>query len=297
MTWLYILLITIFGIIVSNVLYTYLSKLVYKSNFFLKNKNLGQTKKLSRENFEWIIWSSISVIFLIYFITVRFYDDWDRFTKYINDKSNYPSTNQYAHSIYISKALLLDMCPFMSLSLPISFICDKTKRAPSFFAPFCIYGGCITLPFIPYSEPNAVFDWHYIFIGTDANPIFFFMHFYLTVFGILALRANTRPKFFDLTYMHIIAAIYFAYVVGVSRTMNVTYNVTGTSMNDWTDPVLGSYHGVQEFLKLDYPAVMIVGFSFSYLVIVGMYLSKIFIHKWVNKNRNNKVVKLLFLFE
>lgn len=257
---LYIILISIFVIISSNIIYWGWSKV----NFVKKDK------------WSYIIFCLINIVFLIYFLSMRFVDDWIRINDYFNKKIF--NVNEYQHSIIISKAFLLDMCPFMSIALPLSFF-DKTRKTSALLSPFCILGGLITLPFIGLSEPNATLNFHYLFVGTTNNPLYFMIHIYILNFGILALRRFNNFKYIDYLYLHIIAFSYFLYIFIVSKSLNVTYNVTGLVENDWTDPILGSYYNAGKIFNLPYPYMVIIWFFIAYIFIIGVYTSKFLIYK------------------
>lgn len=288
MNTLYILLICIFSIIISNLVYTIIQK------YFHKKSTTNNGYKFNLSLFSYFFWASIGIIFIAYFITFRFYDQWKSLFEYFKSEeiNNVNYLNQYQHSIILSKGFLLDMCPFMSLALPISFVLDKSTKTSSYLAPFCIFGGAITIPFIFISEPNVELNAKYIFVGTSANPLYFMIHWFILVFGILALRRNKNPKFINLIYLHLIAIIYFTYIIIISRTLNVTYNVTGTVKNDWTNEFYGSYYNVSVYLHLPYPYVMIVSYLIAYILIVFMWLFKTLYFKYsfvISKKIKNKI--------
>lgn len=285
MTLFYILLITFASILITNVAFTIIHKKLFKLSFFKNEKRK-----------EWIsygFWVIIGISFLTYFISYRFYNQWVDLHDYLSNPDSYNLTD-YSRSIILSKGFLLDMCPFMSLCLSFSFIVDKSKKFSSYLSPFCILGGLITLPFIPYNEPNEPFDANYIFIGTQANPLYFMMHYYLVVFGILAFRRNKNKTWFDIIWLHVVAIVYFSYIIIVSRIYNVQYNVTGTVSNDWMDPIYGSWYGFTEIFKLDFPTSMIVGYSLGYCFITGLWISNKVINNLILnfRKRNSKKVNI-----
>ena len=74
----------------------------------------------------YFFWAIPAAIFLPYFIDVRYYGDWDDFFK----DTSFITCNRlasYGQSITISKPLLLDLCPFLRIFLPMSLIVDKTR--------------------------------------------------------------------------------------------------------------------------------------------------------------------------
>lgn len=268
MTTLYVFLVTFFSLLITNIAYTLVSKKLVK-----QNKVWAKETKIKWEWITYAFWAIIGISFLIYFISLRFFDQWKALNEYMNS-TDFGKTNLYSHSILLSKGFLLDMCPFMSLALNVSFL-DKSKKLRTYLAPFCILGGAITLPFVEYTEPYETFNLHYIFVGSQTNPLYFMMHWYLVVFGVLALRHNKKPKWSDFAWLHIVAIVYFGYIITISRTYGVAYNVTGTVENDWMDPDFGSWYGFTAIFKLPFPTIMILGYCLGYVFVNGLFLSRI----------------------
>lgn len=288
----YVIITVVISIIVTNVIYTFFSKILKKNKLeILENKSFLKKIRPTKELMAYIFWMLIGVVFLIYFISMRFFNSWQNLYYILNTNLDQLKDDSYEYSIIFSKALLLDLCPFMALALCVSFILDWKGKVTSYFAPFCILGGLVTLPFIFFSEQNTSFNLNFIFIGTTLNPLYFMLHFFLVIFGILALRRNKNPVFFEIFYLHIIAIVFFSYVLIISRSLNVTYNVTGTNINDWVSPN-GEYKMVKSILNLDFPWVLIISFSFAYLIINGMWVLKVLIHKKIFNSIWEKVTNL-----
>ncbi|WP_029905791.1 DUF5378 family protein [Mycoplasmopsis opalescens] len=237
-----------------------------------------------------ICWQIVGIFFLSYLIYFRFFNDW---VKLINYATNLDwskiKTPDYNHSTIFSSALLLDMCPFMAIVLSLLFIFDYKGKISSFFAPYCIFGGVLTVNFVRFSEPNIPFNLHYFFVGTTINPLYFFMHWYLMVFGILAFRRNKNPNYFDLVYLHLIAILYFSYVLIISSDFKVSYNITGIREYDWNPG--GEYEGVSMIFnnKVSYPWIMIIGFTFVWFIIVSMWILRVLYTK--NADKISKIFK------
>lgn len=214
-------------------------------------------------------WAVPSLVFLVYFIAIRYWNDWVSFHNYLQTNGSIwmrPVPTLYEDSVVVSKALLLDMCPFVSLALPFSLIVDKSRRLAQTLAPFAILGAGVTIPFIAFSDPSAEISWKYIFAGNDM-PIYFFMHFYLMVYGTMVLSNSRNRKWINLLDVHLFAVFYFGYVCFVSYTTNTVWNVTGINENDW---MYGEYRAVKDIFHLGWPWVMVVSFSLGYVFIVGI---------------------------
>lgn len=219
-------------------------------------------------------WSIPSLFFLIYFIVLRFYDAWSNLNQYLDINGSIwlrKKNLTYYDSIVVSKALLLDLCPFVALALPFSLIVDKSRRIAQAISPFCILGGAVTIPFIATSDPSAEISAKFLFLGNAPNQIFFIMHLYVIVCGTMVLSNSRNRTWWNLLDCHIFAALYFGYVCFVSYTTNTTWNVTGINENDWT---IGAYRGeyseVSNILNLKWPNVMIVSFVMAYVFVVGI---------------------------
>lgn len=287
MTVFYTLLIAIFSILITNLLLFLWNKFVIK-NFNPNVNNIFLKKIITKENLDFIFWMIINIFFFTYFVYFRFANQWETLYDFSTNNQDYQGLSEYSRSIILSKGLLLDMCPFMSLSLSISFILDKSKKITALLSPYAILGGVITLPFVSLSEPDATFNLHYFFIGTSTNPLFFFMHLYLLVFGIIGLRRYNSAKLTDYIWLHVIAISYFSYILIASRLLDVTYNVTGVVKNDWTDPIFGSWYNFAQIINIGYPGVMILGYCMGYIFIVSTWAIKMY---W--KNIISKIKSLI----
>lgn len=217
-------------------------------------------------------WSIPSLFFISYFIAFRFYDSWASFADYESKNGsiwNREQTENYWDSIVVSKALLLDMCPFVALVLPLSLVLDKSRRIAQAISPFAILGGSITIPFIATSDSHSELSFRYLLVGINPNPLYFFMHWYLVVWGTLVLSNSVNRKWINILDCHIFAAIFFGYVCFISYMTSTVWNVTGINKNDWMSPT-GEYREVNNILKLGWPNVMIVSFTLAYIFVVGI---------------------------
>lgn len=278
-----ILLITILSIVISNILYTYIPKI---TTIWVKNTQNSVLLKLSKHktHLKFLLWQLSGIFFFVYLIYFRFWNDWRIFFDYIKNTNLTNNINdQYEHSLKISRALLLDMCPFMSLLLSLFSIFDTKGKLNSYIAPFCIFGGAISINFIPFSEPDQVINAHYFFVGSQLNPLYFFMHWYLTVFGILALRRNKSPQLKELIWLHLVAFLFYSYVNLMAYQFNVTYFISGVREYDWIG--IGEYSGVSSLVnnKISFPWIMIISFSVVYILIVSSWILRVYLLRFLNK--------------
>lgn len=269
--------VTIFYVLIS----LFIVSLTFLFNFFGKKV----------VNSYWF-WSIPNLLFLIYFIAFRFYSAWSDFHEFLKTTSIWQSPLlDYDDSITVSKALLLDMCPFVAIALPISLIVDKTRRVANAISPFAILGAGITIPFIEYSDPEAKISFEYFFMGGYLR-LYFFMHLYLLTYGVMVLSNSKNRKWINILDCHIFAAIFFGYVCFVSFATKTTWNVTGINANDWESP-LGEYQMVSEIFNLSFPWVMIVSFLLAYIFVVSIVAINIY---WKRKHQKNyKTIKLKYI--
>jgi hypothetical protein len=45
----------------------------------------------------------------------------------------------------VSKGMLLDLCPFVAIAMPVLMIVDPSRKLLTIIAPYAIFGGMITL--------------------------------------------------------------------------------------------------------------------------------------------------------
>lgn len=190
--------------------------------------------------------------------------------------NNFSNGLNHDSSLLISKALLLDMCPFMCLVMSIAFICDPKRKFVKIISPWCIFGGAITLfgGILFENVPSGLNIAEYIFVGS-ANPnnrLYFIMHFYLLIIGTIALFASKRFSLNSFLYSCIFASIYLIYVKIMVEVTHCNWNATGMVANDWYGN--GEYGTVGDVLKLSFPTIQFVGYAGVFLTIVVLVILK-----------------------
>lgn len=222
----------------------------------------------------WYFWIYIGILFLIYVIICRFGSDWHNLNQYFKNKV----TTDLPPDIIISKGLLLDICPFVCVSLLIAIICDPTRRFAQIIAPFGLFGGLITICGLN-SNDDPSFNMHWIFEGEHPNELYFMMHYIMVIVSTLVLASTPRFKtfsffkkqkiwqkininhwFFSLAF----AIFYYSYVAICMTQLNVSQNVSGLNMNDWDG---GEYSGVAQVFNCSPQVAAAIGFSLSIIVI------------------------------
>ena len=257
----------------------------------------------------YFFWAIPAALFLAYFIDVRYFGDWNDFFKDTSFITGNKLTS-YGQSITISKALLLDLCPFLGIFLPISLIVDKTRKSSYVLAPFCILGGFTVFGSIlgGVSPGGSVeFTYQYLFVGHSGNELYFILHAYLIVMGfMLVFQSNVNKLKYLWTYYAFIIG-YFLYVFIIVATTKVEYNTSGISIRDWLTreqnlafengfAVNGEYSGVSKvFGGIPFPWIAVLAYFLGWLVItiitllqvlMGSSKTKSFIWKKYSKVKN-----------
>ncbi|MEF9984800.1 MAG: DUF5378 family protein [Malacoplasma sp.] len=236
----------------------------------------------------YFFWFVPNILFLSYFIIFRFIEDWIGLNEMLLRNEAY--VEPYIYSITYSKALLLDLCPFVAILLPILLILFKNRNLANIIAPFAIFGGLITLFGGVLFDNNAKLTIDYILFGYENNEIYFMMHAYLLINGIMVLVTCNNKKIITILWSHIFALIYFMYILTLSKSLNITWNVTGIVPNDWLPG--GQYQTVSNIFNLQYPYVMIVSLILAYIFINITILSNILINRRIKKKTQNHLYQL-----
>ena len=212
-----------------------------------------KTKRLF--NSYWF-YSISSVIALIYFLSFRWVDD---LKALINVQGQ--------SDILWSKVLLLDMCPFLAVFLPIVLLVDKKRTFAPCLAYFAIVGAGITIfgeiAWIKLEDTNLSW-WQYTFF----NKLYFIMHFYIFIMAFIVILNSPTFNWNRVLAAHGYAIGYFSYISIMAFSLDVKQNVTGIVPFDWSS--LGQYRVIGQFLNLPWPWAPIIGFTFVWIWILLM---------------------------
>ncbi len=188
---------------------------------------------------------------LIYFIIFRYTQD-------VINLINMQGSGEDI-SIYYSKVLLLDMCPFMYVLLNLTFIFDFKNKIIKFISLWSIIGSSITIIGSIWEANDNGDPIKYIFIGSSEGALYYFIHGYMLIFGTFFFVYNNRLRFIDVSLAHIFAATYLIYVLIIVKSLNITQNATGIVKYDWVN-VNGEYHQVYQMFNLGYPAIKFLSY-------------------------------------
>lgn len=209
-----------------------------------------------------------------------------------------PDPNRPLEGLDYSRLLLLDLCPFYIIFGSLSLFLKKKKIA-QILAPFGFYGAAITLfgQIIhdvgnPVNYPRGI--WIYIFVGYRGGELYFMIHYLSMLISLMVICWTTNWKKTILIHMHGFALFYFSYIlIMVALIPKIMGNTTGVLEADWQQD--GEYSRVEQILKIKWPAVMIVGYIISYIVIAIVSLTRIGIEIWARSWRSKVHLRLLQL--
>lgn len=247
--------------------------IIFLFHFFVVKKFYIVKKIVS----SYFFWAFFSILFLIYFFLLRWYDDFTDL--YSHDLGTFKEEDLYTYSFLVSKTWLLDLCPMVFVTLPISLIIDKTRNIAKVIAPFSIIGGFLTIISSVWNEnldPGVNFM-QYIFYGQGVNKIFFSTHYLSLTLGIcVLLNCKTFTKWSVLGNL-IFISCFIAYIAIFMKTMGVLTNTTGLSKYDWvkyenSDFWYSQYSVLYNFFYIEYLYCVVVFYSvvmiFVFLIMV-----------------------------
>lgn len=219
------------------------------------------------------IWFSMGIFSLAYFFAFRYSYDVSEFIQL--DMTNLKSFDLYTYSFRWSKILLLDLCPFAFAVLNLSLVFDKTRNFAKIVAPYSILGGLVTMV---SSIPKETLDsnvslFEYIFVGQDVNKMFFIMHYWAIILGILVLLNSRTYTRWSILSCALFFLYFLAYVLICISALGITNNATGLAEGDWYNYLnqyfwFSQYQALYKFVPLPYQAEIALWYTVSGLIII-----------------------------
>lgn len=223
-------------------------------------------KKIKNYHFYWVI---IGVFCLAWLLTFRFIPSWKLYIDYANSGSPDPGT--YGNSNIISRAWLLDACPFAGLTICVLIIIDPSRKLARSFAPIALVGGIITIGSM-LADVSTKLSIEYIFFGDKGNECYFFLHFVQIVIPIGIMLNTPRGGWKAWVLCLLMAIIYYSYVAIIKTITGADWFVSGLSLNDWKS---GEYYAVHEiFSFIPINAMPFVGIPSLYILASGFMALK-----------------------
>lgn len=223
-------------------------------------------KKITNSYFFWL---GISIALLTWLCVFRFVPDWIRYANtVITDPSDMEQSN------IISKAFFLDVCPFVSLVIPICLIVDPTRKAARSLCPISLLGAFFVI-FVQMPTGTFEFTWEYIFTGYE---LYCFMHVtnLLLAIGVLLNTPRHGWKGTLATYGATLAM--FVYIIIVAYSTGAKWHVSGVTLNDFI-PDIGEYGAVTKIFNVPYQLMPLIfyplgGLSFVLPIHLNDYVFK-----------------------
>lgn len=229
------------------------------------------------------------ILFFIYFWVIRYQEDITNFinnTFLVNGQHN-NSLEANKGNIRVSKAFLLDLCPFIAFFMPFLLTFDRSRVVLKVAAPYAFFGGVITIfgqisgEGVGRAYNNFYLvktSWDFIF----GNEGYFLMHYFSIIFASIILMNSKGFGLLGIGGTILFPLVYFSYVMIIVTQFNVTQNATGLVEGDWMYG--GQYETVWSiFGKLDFPYIAILCYSLvAIYVFIWIYLRNILIfdNRW-----------------
>ncbi len=258
----------------------------------------------------YFFWAPIGLFFFIWLLVFRFVPDWQNYIAHMQAGGfDDPSTS--SNSLIISRAFLLDACPFFALATCAVCFLDPSRKIARTIAPIALVGGIITIGALPFDASSWTapsLTAQYIFFGDDLNKCYFIMH-WLQIIIPVGILLNT-PRFGWKGWLWTLAAAitYYSYVAIVAYGITgCRWYISGLYYNDWSEQ--GEYfvvHHIFDFIPLEalpfvgVPALFV--FASIFVVLKDYIFSKWHWHygnafsgKWYAWYNYNKDVKQIVI--
>lgn len=224
-------------------------------------------RKITNCYFFWLIVAGFCFAWLLSF---RFIPEW---IQYIKDAPSFEDPSEYNTSVSISRAYLLDVCPFFALSILVALILDPTRKIARAIAPVSLIGGAITVTSMSFDQNILIeFSAKFIFFGYDPNSCYFIMHFIQVIMAIAVLLNTPSGGWKNWLATLIITILFYSYVAITMSATGCRWNCSGLSINDWQPE--GEYGQVASIFGFSPKVCQIIGIPILTLVGCGIITLK-----------------------
>lgn len=259
-------------------------------------------RKVTNSYFFWLV---IGAFWFVWLIVFRFSYQWSDYIA--QAKLGFDDPGSIEQSYIISKAYLLDVCPFVALAMCFALIVDPTRKFARTLAPMAIIGGAITVISMSFdTDTNASWTIEFIFFGSDPNYCYFIMHFLQVVLGVGVLLNTPSGGWKNWLATLLVTLAFYGYVAIVMAATGCRWNTSGLSINDWLED--GEYHFVSKLFGMPPRVCQCVGIPLLFGVGCGICAVKDYVFnkghfsygnafsgKWYAWYNYNKFVKIRFL--
>ncbi len=230
-------------------------------------------KKVTNCYFFWLIVAGFCFVWLLVF---RFVPEWIDYTKMVP----FEDPSAYDPSVAISRAYMLDVCPFFALFILAALILDPTRKVARASAPLALIGGSITIISMSFDQTIPIsFTIQFIFFGEDPNSCYFIMHFIQVIMSVAVLLNTPSGGWKNWLATLIITILFYSYVAICMAATGCRWNCSGLSFNDWDT---GEYAQVAAIFGFSPKTCQIIGIPTLALVGCGIIALKDYVF---NKGR------------
>ncbi|MGL5733001.1 MAG: DUF5378 family protein, partial [Metamycoplasmataceae bacterium] len=266
----------------------YLAIFTFFSIIFIPLFNSRLTKVFGN----YYVMGLIGIAFFIYFWVIRYQEDVTNLidgTYLVNGVPN-ASLEANTGKIQVSKAFLLDLCPFSAFLMSILFTFDRDRVILKAAAPYAFFGGLVSIfgQISGEGVGTANNNFYLVTNGWDfvfGNEGYFFMHYSLVIFSLIILMNSKGYGIYGMVGTVAYVLTYFAYVLIIVNIFGVKQNATGLVPGDWSPT--GQYGVVWRiFGEISFPGIVALCYSLvAIYVFIWMYLRNIFIfdNQWKHK--------------
>ncbi len=192
----------------------------------------------------------ISIIYLVYISIFRVSRNWIDYFEMVKNLDYNKIFEPYYYSYLTSKIFMLDLCPIVSIILPISIIVDKSRNTSKVISLFSFFGGFFTIFFgMTQIKEISIPFWKFIFIG-DNNYTMFMYHYIMMLLSLIILINSKKFTKWSFVGSVLFITIFIIYVLIVSSIFSIETNTTGLKEGDWYSPYDKSVYWYCEYGKL-----------------------------------------------
>ncbi|MCV3728744.1 DUF5378 domain-containing protein [Ureaplasma miroungigenitalium] len=227
----HLLILITFLLIITSVVCTYVFqnkqiKSQHKKYLWWSNQHFMKSK--------WLLNCVLCCAFLLYFILIRYSYDAEQLVFLKTHSPIYIQQHYYEYSFRMSKVLLLDWCPCVMMILILLGIFDYKQHLLQYFGFVSFSLGLFTIIGSAFQEPILYSDaLEYTFIGLGNDRLYFMMHFFMVIFGLINyLRIQSINKI-GIIMAHLFLIGYIAYANILAYSLHIDYNVGGFKIGDW----------------------------------------------------------------
>ncbi len=214
----------------------------------------------------------VSIGLIIYFVAGRWGNNIYSYNH--TDLESLKKVSVYSYSVAVSKAFLLDMCPFMAFFIPVSLIFDKSRSIAKVLALLGLTGGLVTIfGGMGSAELEGVAWYTFVFLGQGINKLYFIMHYWMVIMSVLVILNSRTYTRWSWAGIHAVTIAFFAYVYIIVISFGITNNATGIVKGDWYGEY-AQYASLANILNIPFPWIPVVCYMIVYICVMFLMYIK-----------------------